>query len=61
MYKWLPENCMGVGLHEISHFLVKCMNKIAIGGGKDGAMGLQPHLILMVLYRNLIFIIESPT
>ena len=27
----------------------------AIGGRKDGAMGLQPHLILRVLHRILIF------
>ena len=26
-----------------------------IGGGKGGAMGLQPHLILRVLHRILIF------
>ena len=26
-----------------------------IGGGKGGAMGLQPHLILRMLHRILIF------
>ena len=25
-----------------------------IGGGKGGAMGLQPHLILRILHRNFI-------
>ena len=29
-----------------------------IGGGKGGAMGLQPHLILRVLHKILIFTIE---
>ena len=28
---------------------------IVIGGGKGGAMGLQPHLILRCLHRILIF------
>ena len=28
------------------------------GGGKGGAMGLQPHLILWVLHRILFFTIE---
>ena len=29
-----------------------------IGGGKGGAMGLQPHLILYVLHRISIFTVE---
>ena len=32
---------------------------MAIGGGKGGAMGLQPHLILRVLHRILIFYYKS--
>ena len=34
-----------------------CMH-VYIDGQKGGAMGLQPHLILRVLYRILIFIME---
>ena len=36
------------------HVLYVCMH-VHINGGKSGAMGLQPHLILRMLYRILIF------
>ena len=39
------------------YVLSSCMH-VYIGGRKGGAMKLQPHLILRVLYRILIFTIE---
>ena len=35
-----------------------CLQRVYIDGGKGGGMGLQPHLVLRVLYRFLIFTIE---
>ena len=39
---------------ELFGTITKCVD-YGIGGGKGGAMGLQPHLILRVLHRIFIF------
>ena len=48
--KWLHEHKCYVSRH-----IIPC----TIGGRKGGAMGLQPHLILRVFHRILIFTIEK--
>ena len=55
--KW-PRYSWTYSYHLLSVYSLVCSIGGGRGGGRDGAMGLQPHLILKVFHRILIFTIK---